>query len=554
MENQHELIVGVTPETKSVDTLLQSRPSATDLLESALYLRNYGFNVIPVIGKIPIGSWKQYQDRLITFEEMESFPWDRATGIAVINGVGGIRNLDIDLMGDESILTECLSLMGLPSDYPWVERSGFGSHIFFVCPDNPELTVEKRIVADGRADHFEKRWSDCYTVIAPSVHYDKQEPPQPTGKMYRWLYGIPTSMIATITEEQFDRAYKASFTRELSKAVKDANVIPYDMSTPLGKAIQKFDIVKYCDENGINHKEEPNGDTRIEYADGHTSLLWWTGRASSHWMSNQQGLNCLETIVFLESKGTSTDFEGMSSEEKKRIIEILEKNTGLSTETKLSCEPEVHITEDEKFLDEVIFTADSIGDDLDPVDWIVKDVMATEECFGLYGLPGEGKSYAALQLAISVSSGTVGEWLGFNIEKWGSTLYILNDGSMRSLKNRIRNISNYLHIQKPRDLMVLKKQGVFKTWKESVERIISIKHPVMIVVDSLSMITNSKDENAVSEQVEFGGLLNEWSLNHKLNVLTIHHSNKGSVDRPMGLVNWRGIIILGWYVELHDGI
>jgi hypothetical protein len=61
------------------------------------------------------------------------------------------------------------------------------------------------------------------------------------------------------------------------------------MSTPLGKAIQKFDIVKYCDENGISHKEEPNGDIRIEYAEGHTSLLWWTGRASSHWMSNQQG-------------------------------------------------------------------------------------------------------------------------------------------------------------------------------------------------------------------------------------------------------------------------
>jgi hypothetical protein len=46
---------------------------------------------------------------------MESFPWDRATGIAVINGVNGIRNLDIDLIVDETILTECLSLMGLPA-------------------------------------------------------------------------------------------------------------------------------------------------------------------------------------------------------------------------------------------------------------------------------------------------------------------------------------------------------------------------------------------------------------------------------------------------------
>ena len=145
-----------------------------DLFESAKHLHDYGFNVIPVKGKKPIGSWKQYQKRFITLEEMESLPWEEATGIAVINGVGGIRNLDIDLMGDDSILTECLSLMGLPSAYPWVERSGFGSHILFVCSDNPELTVEKRDVTDGRADHFEKRWSNCYTVIAPSAHYDKQ--------------------------------------------------------------------------------------------------------------------------------------------------------------------------------------------------------------------------------------------------------------------------------------------------------------------------------------------------------------------------------------------
>lgn len=535
MEYQDELIVGVTPDTKHVEPL-QSKT----LLESALFLRGYGFNVIPVIAKKPIDYWKQYQDRLITFEEMESFPWDRATGIAIIQGVGNIRCLDIDMMGDESILRECLSLMGLPSDYQWVERSGFGSHIFFLCPDNPEFTVEKRGITDSRADHFEKRWSHCYTVVSPSKHFDKQTPPQPTGKTYRWLYDTPTSTIASITETQFNRAYEAVFTRALPKKAKAENVVPYDMSTPLGKAIAKFDIVKYCDEHGNAHKVEPNGDIRIEYAEGHNSLLWWTGKASSHWMSNEQGLNCLETIVFLESKGTSTDFEGMSAEEKKKIIQILEKNTGLSTEQKLMLEPEVLISEDDKFLEEVIFRAGSIGDTPDPVDWIVKDVMATQENFGLFGLPGEGKSYAALQLAISVSSGNVNEWLGFKIEKWGSVLYILNDGSMTSLKNRIRCISNYLRIAKPNDLMVLRKQGVFKSWKDSVERIINIEHPILIVVDSLSMVANSKDENSVAEQIEFGTLLNEWSLKYKLNVLTIHHSNKASADRAMGLVNWRG--------------
>lgn len=209
-------------------------------------------------------------------------------------------------------------------------------------------------------------------------------------------------------------------------------------------------------------------------------------------------------------------------------------------ETERNPKPEVHITNDNEFLSDVIFTADQIGDELDPMDWIVEDVMSTEACFGLYGLPGEGKSYAAIQLAISISSGTIEDWLGYKISKHGPVLYILNDGSMRSLKNRIRNISNYLHVTKPSDLMVLKKQGVFSAWEHTVERIIELKKPIMIVVDSLSMVTNSTDENAVSEQIDFGGTLNTWSQKYNLNVLTIHHSNKASIDRTMHLANWRG--------------
>ena len=116
---------------------------------------------------------------------------------------------------------------------------------------------------------------------------------------------------------------------------------------------------------------------------------------------------------------------------------------------------------DEQLVSRFFYTADSVGDASEPVEWIVKDVVGKKEIFSCYGDPGSGKSFAMMQVAITVAdqSGTLNEWLGFPVERHGPVLYILTDGSHRSLRERIRRISGCMKVQRPKDLIIQLKSG-----------------------------------------------------------------------------------------------
>jgi hypothetical protein len=197
---------------------------------------------------------------------------------------------------------------------------------------------------------------------------------------------------------------------------------------------------------------------------------------------------------------------------------------------------------DEQFVARFFYTADSVGDTSEPVEWIVKDVVGKKEIFSCYGDPGSGKSFAMMQLAISVAdeSGTLNEWLGFPVERHGPVLYILTDGSHRSLRERIRRISGYMKVQRPKDLIIQLNQGVYSTWKEQVDRLIRIRKPVMIILDSLAMSSDTGDENQAEDQKEFAKILQLWSLEQDLAFCIIHHTNKAAMNNAFHQNNFRG--------------
>jgi len=197
---------------------------------------------------------------------------------------------------------------------------------------------------------------------------------------------------------------------------------------------------------------------------------------------------------------------------------------------------------DEQFVAKFFYTADSVGDTSEPVEWIVKDVVGKKEIFSCYGDPGSGKSFAMMQLAISVAdqSGTLNEWLGFPVDRHGPVLYILTDGSHRSLRERIRRISGYLKVPRPKDLIVQINQGVYSTWKDQVDRLIKIRKPVMIILDSLAMSSDTGDENQAEDQKEFAKILQLWSLEQDLAFCIIHHTNKAAMNNAFHQNNFRG--------------
>lgn len=234
----------------------------------------------------------------------------------------------------------------------------------------------------------------------------------------------------------------------------------------------------------------------------------------------------------INSDSASAWIEAPTSGDKTRVIHCSHCDASYFSKTP--------IPTDADFIEQVAYSAASIGDEPEPAQWIVQDVLAQSECFSIFGEAGSGKSYAILQLAISVASGIIKEWLGYPIVRYGPVLYILNDGSHRSLKNRIRRISGYLKTPKPATLYILNNQSVFKVWQKDVERFIQLVKPILIVIDSLSMSVDSGDENSASDQKQYSNLLKQWCLDYNLNVAVVHHVTKSSSDRQMNQNNFRG--------------
>ena len=176
-----------------------------------------------------------------------------------------------------------------------------------------------------------------------------------------------------------------------------------------------------------------------------------------------------------------------------------------------------------------------------PVDWIVKDYLERDAIALLFSAPKTGKSLDTTQLAVSVASGTVKEWNGLPINQHGPVLYLLNDGSLRELKNRIRRICRFLGVglDLP-DLHIFERTGTMEAYKVEIERAVKLIKPVLIVLDSLFLAHTGGDENAAGDQQTFALELNRIVHEHNCGLVVIHHGTKASANMPLAMENSRG--------------
>ncbi|HSH03795.1 MAG TPA: bifunctional DNA primase/polymerase [Anaerolineae bacterium] len=177
-----------------------------------LYNGHRGANVIPTGGhtlndrKQPLINWADWQTDRQKTSDVLSFPWERATGLAVMSGVNGWRVLDIDAHKgggrvEVKMVNRLLAALGLGIEYEWVWRSGGGGvGIALFCDDDElsdELNNDKRIwwwesnKTDASYHHIEARWANGYTLVPPSLH--------PNGSNYKWRYrNLPQTLPATL--------------------------------------------------------------------------------------------------------------------------------------------------------------------------------------------------------------------------------------------------------------------------------------------------------------------------------------------------------------------
>lgn len=149
-------------------------------LENALkYKEKFGLDFIPLRitenGKQPNNvSWKDWQEKDQSFDEMRKLSWNQANGIGMINKK--ILTIDFDKCSDEKFIRNLIIELG--GNY-WLVKTGFGFHLHIRTPGLEYL--EERLGKNGTIylypkdktvlDHIELRIKNCYTAFPPSRHH-----------------------------------------------------------------------------------------------------------------------------------------------------------------------------------------------------------------------------------------------------------------------------------------------------------------------------------------------------------------------------------------------
>lgn len=164
---------------------------------------------------------------------------------------------------------------------------------------------------------------------------------------------------------------------------------------------------------------------------------------------------------------------------------------------------------------------------LPPMKWLIDDLLPVGGVVMLYAKPKMGKSFLAIQLALTVASG--GEFLGFQAQKH-EVLYIDLETSQRSMKNRI----SMMTADAPKGLYLMTPQEVFEFgnigngFESQVDYFLeSHKGVKLVIVDTYGLIQGSRPSQYIYRQ-EYAEIshLNSWARKKGFTLVLIHHQNK----------------------------
>lgn len=175
---------------------------------------------------------------------------------------------------------------------------------------------------------------------------------------------------------------------------------------------------------------------------------------------------------------------------------------------------------------------------LPPPEWLVEDVIPKADLVVLYGPPGSGKSFVALDIAASIARGE--EWRGRWVQR-GRVLYIAAEGG-GGYGKRIKAYCSRAGISSSElDLGVITVAPDFLDG-DSVRDLIRAAHAAgpwtLVVVDTLAQVTPGGNENSAEDMGK--AIAHAKTIRQVLGatVVLVHHSGK---DATKGARGWSGL-------------
>jgi KaiC/GvpD/RAD55 family RecA-like ATPase len=173
-------------------------------------------------------------------------------------------------------------------------------------------------------------------------------------------------------------------------------------------------------------------------------------------------------------------------------------------------------------------------DNLPEPSWLIEGILPANALAVLYGLPGAGKTFIALSIALSIAAGH--EWCGKRTSL-GSVLYVAAEGlfglRLRAqvyqgrhgiVAERIRYLGDAFDLRQPTDI---------DKFVSSIET--AGLHPDLIVLDTLARLIHGADENSSKDIGETIRAMDDLRRRFGATVLLVHHTGKdGEKERGSG--------------------
>jgi len=163
---------------------------------------------------------------------------------------------------------------------------------------------------------------------------------------------------------------------------------------------------------------------------------------------------------------------------------------------------------------------------LEPPSPLIPGLLDVDSLAVLYGPPGVGKSFVALDMALRVATGT--RWHGHQLITAGAVLYIAGEGA-NGLADRIDAWKERTHtFADPTNLAVVPAAANLLDPAEVADlyRYITRTRPTLVVVDTLARCTPGADENSSRDMGLAIAALDAIRTAGGSCVLAVHHSGK----------------------------
>lgn len=534
----------------------------SSLSDYAKMYRSLGLQVVPSVyptrnalnWKRPaLQNWREYQNELVSDEKFNEFfkhiNNDRNNiGILTGNCSDRVFVIDLDLHkgGDCALWWNCcLDMQEIASqlETPTQVTGGGGLQLLFRAPEdwNPP-TIKTSIGVDIRG-------VGGFAVIAPSMHE--------SGKRYQWEEGlepwsIPIADAPHWLCAQIDELAQLHGGHAPQSAGGQKTATPDHMQDGYGHLVDGREdyMAKMIWARVVDlHRDSPIMDRALSERERDSLFDVYLSKVDSRIPHNGDKAAALEregrgkTIFNQKWSAAIKQWDGKVAEHAKELRKIQDNFTQSFNEQLEKVQAEIEeqfppsdssAPRREKTSAIKILDMEAIMALPDPV-WLIQDIFVEDATAFLYGPPGCGKSFIALDLAICLAESSIDEWFGRKINRHGPVVYITNEG-VASLKFRIRAIEakyNIDHAKAP--FFLIPEPLNFLNPKQMLDLVQAIKHevefkcgqpPIAIFIDTVSRVIPGADENLQKDMTPFIASIAMVKHTFKCMAVGIHHQAK----------------------------